>query len=440
MQIMGIIAEYNPFHNGHAYQIEQCRQMGADYVIVVMSGNYVQRGEPAILDKYSRTRIALEQGADLVLELPVGYSTSSAQTFAYAGVNLLHRLGCVTHLCFGCENPVEIKQLAAPFHQIIAQENAYGHLIQQHLRSGHNYAASRLKSALEHSGWSLEEQKRYEALLSKPNNILALSYEIALLQMQSTIVPVPIQRLGAGYHDTAFTGQDSSQISPQIQNQDTQTHNIHTLPSASGIRELLLQMKEWDIRSLQPFLPPSALNQMQEVYHLSFPIEPEDFSPALMMRLLSFTNKHACSILDMLPSLWNRIKRELTHFTNYDSFIKACQSRNFPYSRIRRVLLHTLLNIQTETQQQWIKQGVHFYIRPLGFRKKSTPLLSLIKKSSSLPILSKPADYKTILAAQAAGIQMVEQEYYCDTLYRLIAQTKYGHIQPDSFSRKLLII
>ena len=421
MQITGIIAEYNPFHNGHAYQIEQCRQMGADYIIVVMSGNYVQRGEPAILDKYSRTRIALENGADLVLELPVGYASSSAQTFAYAGVNLLHQLGCVTHLCFGCENPGEIKELAAPFYQILRQEKDYGHLIRQYLKNGHNYAASHLKAVLAHSGWSEKEQKKYELVLSKPNNILALSYEIALLQMQSTILPAPIQRLGAGFHDTVF--------------QMKQTY-----PSATGIRKMLLQTDCFDNISLQPYLPESALKVMQEIYSIHFPIETQDFCAALIMCLLQLTDEHACSILDMSPSLWNRIKRELTHFTDYTPFIHACRSRSFPYSRIRRVLLHALLNIQTKQQQQWLEHGVHFYIRPLGFRRQSIPLLSLIKKSSPLPILSKLADYRTILAKMPEGMQMIEEEYRCDTLYRLISQTKYGHVQPDSFSRELLIL
>lgn len=456
MQITGIIAEYNPFHNGHAYQIDQCRKMGADYIIVVMSGNYVQRGEPAILDKYSRARIALEHGADLVLELPVGYSVSSAQTFAYTGVNLLHQLGCVTHLCFGCENPDKIKELAFPIYQIFEQENNFAHFIQKHLKNGHNYAKSRLKAALEYSGWAVEKQKNYEAILSKPNNILALSYEIALLQMQSRMKPIPIQRLGAAYHDAALAT-PSSATSTQMQHtnitiQDIRTHNdtstntqspiqnIPILPSATGIRKILLEMNHFDSACLQPFLPPAALNVMQDIYQTYFPVEMQDFSPALLMCLLQFTEEQACNILDMSPSLWNRIKNNLTDYTDYLSFIDTCQSRTFPYSRIRRALLHALLNIQTAKQQQWIKQGIHFYIRPLGFRRQRAELLSCIKKNSSLPILSKLADYKTTLAETPEGIQMIEEEYRCDTLYRLISQAKFGHIQPDSFSRELILL
>lgn len=428
MKIIGIVAEYNPFHNGHAYQIEQCRKMGADYIIIVMSGNYVQRGEPAFLDKYSRTRIALTNGADLVLELPVSYSTSSAEDFSFSAISLLHQLGCVTHLCFGCENPDEIRRLAPIFYEVFQKEDsAFRTCMQQNLKKGKSYAQSRLKAALESTPFfSQKEKEQLEEMLSKPNNILALSYEIALLQLHSPIQPLPIKRMGAGYHD-------------KIQENNSAVSSA-SFPSATGIRNQILAMDIFDQKTLAPYLPTSELQILAPLFHTTFPLTSQDFAGAFLHRLLTLPKAEACGILDMSASLWNTMQKELTHFTDYDTFIDACQSRAFPYSRIRRALLHALLGIETNTHRLRLQAGGHFYIRPLGFKKESSRVLSLIKKNSTLPLLSKLADYKDVLFQNPTAIQMVEEECRCDSLYRLISQTKYGHTQPDSFQRGLILL
>ena len=223
--VTGIIAEYNPFHNGHAYQIQKARELtGCDFVVVVMSGDFVQRGAPALFDKYTRTKMALLGGADLVLELPVWASSASAEFFAAGAVSVLEGIGCTDFLCFGAEDEKLSKMQKAV--ELLANENTeFQKQLRDVLKTGLSFPAAR-KQAL--SGFLTEEES---SILDKPNNILGIEYLKALKAKNSSIEPVIVKREGQGYH-----GQELS----------------HGFASASGIRSAL---KTWETgNSMRKFL------------------------------------------------------------------------------------------------------------------------------------------------------------------------------------------
>jgi predicted nucleotidyltransferase len=197
MLVNGIIAEYNPFHNGHQYHMNVAKEhTGADYTIVVMSGNFVQRGAPALLDKFKRAEMALRGGADLVLELPAYYAASSAEYFATGAVAILDKLGVVNHLCFGseCGDTETLKQIAA----ILSQEpDEYVELLRDYMREGMSYPAARTTALLQYA----PSFSKYRDVFSSPNNILGIEYIKALLRRNSAITPVTTLRVGSDYHD-----------------------------------------------------------------------------------------------------------------------------------------------------------------------------------------------------------------------------------------------
>ena len=203
MKIAAIIAEYNPFHNGHKYQIDETRKKtGADYIVILMSGDFVQRGAPAICNKYIRTETALLGGADVVLELPSLYAISSAEYFSQGAVTLLNHLGCIDYLSFGSECG-DIDTLMSCADKLCHFSDAQNRLLSSLQKQGLSFPAARMQGLL--TGLEPSTQKEYELLLSSPNNILGLEYCKSLLASNSTISPVTILRKGAGYHDNTVS-------------------------------------------------------------------------------------------------------------------------------------------------------------------------------------------------------------------------------------------
>ena len=213
MKIVGIIAEYNPFHKGHEFHIEKAKKItGADAAIIIMSGDYVQRGIPSIMPKHLRTQMALACGADVVLELPVCYATGSAEYFATGAVSLLEALGCVDYLCFGSECG-EIKILQQIADVLCKETELYKVLLQKHLKNGNAFPAARKLAFIEYLGKNKSLScipEQISAILDSPNNILAIEYLKALSFLNSSIEPVTITREGAGYHDQTLGGLFSS--------------------------------------------------------------------------------------------------------------------------------------------------------------------------------------------------------------------------------------
>ncbi len=289
MNIVGIIAEYNPFHQGHAFHLEQARRLSkADYVIVAMSGSYVQRGVPAMFDKYTRAKAALLSGADLILELPLHIATASAEYFACGAVRLLSDTGVVTDLCFGSE--CGMLPPLADIAKLLSEEPAsYQKALKQALRLGKTYPKARAQ-ALGQCGFS----KIPPDLLDSPNNLLAVEYLKALQKLPSTIRPHTLKRTGVSYH--------GQQLSSQ------------TAASATGIRQALLESRGFFTDAIKVQLP---FSEIYEPYEGRTPMTEDAFSLLLLERLRRDPSEHFASCFDVPEALSNRIRSCLEDFRSF---------------------------------------------------------------------------------------------------------------------------
>ncbi len=339
-KVCGIVCEYNPFHNGHKYQIEQTRRLGYDYVICAMSGSMVQRGDVAIYDKWFRAKTAVENGADLVTEIPAYYVLQSAQNYARGAVGLLDSLGIVDGLSFGSESG-DIHLLSKIADILCDEPPIFKSALAAALQKGLGYPAA-CESAIS------ETIGKAQVSLN-PNDILAVNYMSELKKIGSAITPVAVTRSG-GYHDTAPLSPDCA--------------------SATAVRKLIADGK--DISAYVPGIS-------NERYSLSR-IE------SLILGSLRLAD--AASLDDIAgiePGLANRIVSCAKSCATLDEFFAACTSKRYTAHRIRRAVLCALLGIK--------QGGVTDYVRVLAFSENGKKLLAQIKKNSSLAIVTKTADF-----------------------------------------------
>lgn len=390
--ITGIIAEYNPFHNGHAYQIEQARLLtGCDFLVVVMSGDYVQRGAPAVFDKYTRARMALACGADLVLELPVACSCASAEFFASGAVSLLDGLGCVDFLCFGSESG-DLQSLMEPARILAKESPVFQEALRRGLSLGLSFPAAR-KEAFRACASNPD-------ILDLPNNILGIEYLKALLQRESSIKPVTIKREGQGYHDTLL---DSG------------------FASASGIRRFLKQEEAplSALPALKESLPDPVMEVLTDTLAHTLPVWEEDFSMLLRYELLRQSASDLTRYADISPDLGRRLKNCADKFSSFSEFVALVKTKDVTYTRITRALFHILLNLTGEDTRNSVAMP---YARILGFRKDHSRILGLLKENSRIPIIPKAADYKTYLTPDLQPL--FEKDLFAANLYETIAAAK----------------
>lgn len=434
MQINGIIAEYNPFHNGHQYHIEESlRLTGADYTIVVMSGSFVQRGAPALLDKRLRAEAALHCGADLVLELPVLYAASSAEFFAAGASALLDRLGVVTHLCFGseCGDANALGQIA----QILSEEpEEYRAALKAVLKQGASYPKARLQAlgALNSLGSSGALQNcphlpsDCAEILSTPNNILGIEYIRALRKRKSSICPVTLQRRGAGYHDTVF--QDDTAAA---------SNGKSGFCSAAAIRQGLCEEKGGTsalANQLWQYMPPEAARLL----HASRPLFLNDFSSLLYYRLIMESASGYEKYLDISRGLSDRIRNLLPSFTGFEAFCNALKTKDMTYTRISRCLLHILLGITKDDMELGEALDYTPYARVLGFRRSAVPLLGAIKRHSDIPLVTSVPDARKSLSAEAD--RLLELDILASRIYRGIALAGTGQAACNEVSAPPVIL
>ena len=396
MKTVGIIAEYNPFHNGHAYQIQKAKEItGADYCIVVMSGDFVQRGAPAMMDKYLRARIALISGADLVLELPAYYALSSAEYFAGGAVCLLDKLGVVDNLCFGSECG-DIELLMTFARLLLNEDETFKQTLQRNLRLGHSYPQTR-NTAIEASSPQLTAHIN---ILTSPNNILGIEYCKALIKRDSSITACTIRRAGSPYHDSSLhTGFCSARA-------------LREALKCSNTPESILNQVPSDIRPL-----------MTEQYLKAYPVFEDDLSLLMHYRLLSEPSGEFTSYPDIDKELSDRIINLLPQYHDFPSFCDLLKSKNRTYARISRSLLHILLQIHQDDLNRYLSVGQVFYARMLGFRESAGPLLNAIKQSSDIPLLSKLANAGNLLTP--IGMSMLEKDIYASHVYQGIVRNKF---------------
>ncbi len=390
MSTAAIIAEYNPFHTGHMFQIQKLKELtGCDSIIIIMSGNYVQRGTPAIFDKYTRTKMALNCGADVVIELPVFYSNASSEYFGYGAVDLIQHLGCVDYLCFGCET--DNAPLLNEISRILAEEpEDFQKCFKEAVSDGLPYAKCKEKAILS----CIDDRFKEEAsgVLSKPNCILGIEYLKALKMLHSSIQPVIIKR-NSDYHSNELG---------------------NVFASSSAIRNNIIN----DFSKAENYIP----SQIIPLYGGSYPLTEDDFSDYLLHNLIFKDSLD--SYMGISAFLGNRISNLTSSFTNFTDFADLLSGKHITTSGVRRGLMHIILDIKKEDIINFSDCGTNLYIRLLGFNKEKAHVLKEINVNSSIPFISKMADSRKLLSDNA--YKMLMHNVKCDDLYRLTLCKKYN--------------
>ena len=340
MKVTGIIAEYNPFHEGHAYQLKTAKSM-SDAVIVIMSGCFVQRGDVAIYDKFKRAEVALKNGADLVIELPVVFSSSTAERFAYGGVCLLHKTNIVDFLLFGSESG-DLKALESAAEILENEPESVSLNLKNLLNEGLSYPKAReiaYKDFIE------------PTLLSSPNNILGIEYIRQLIRLNSKIKPVTLKRQGAGYHDKDFKKE---------------------FPSATALRSAIIN----EDFSYEPF--------KNDCVHTLKNLETAIIYNIRKNKEMAFSN-----IFDVSEGIENRLVRAASEYSSIEDIINHCTTKRYTRTKLQRILIASLLGINSELSKQEPE-----YIRVLGTTETGFSLINKIKELSALKIITKVADFK----------------------------------------------
>lgn len=413
MKVVGIIAEYNPFHNGHKYQIEQIREKtNADYVVIAMSGNFLQRGVPALCDKYTRTKMALECGADLVFEIPSIWATASAEYFANGGVSLLAHTGVMTHLGFGAETD-DLDSLLQVSSILKDEPDVYRAVLGNSIRSGNAFPAAR-KNALITSLPHFPTDK-LDDLLDTPNNILALEY---LKALPKHISPILIPREGAGYHDKDIN---------------------NAYPSASAIREAIsMPEDELDLEKIAAAMPEEAYNILLPLLENHAILETDDFSEILGYCLLMLEQRGYMEFADCTKDFSNKIAKNLKHYVSVDAFTQKLKTKDMTYTRVSRILLHIMLNMRQPDYSIGKAIGYTPYLRVLGFREEAKPLLSKIKKEASVPIITKVADASNKLNYET--YKFFEKDLFASNLYYQALARKSNQAPLNEFTNQIIIL
>lgn len=394
---VGIIAEYNPFHKGHEYQIQQAKeQTGANIAIILMSGDFVQRGTPAIFAKHQRTAMALLGGADIVFELPSFYACGSAEYFSSGAVSVFNALNSIDFLCFGSESgEIDICRFLG---KLLADEpKLYKEKLRSFLKQGLSFPAAR-KSAL--AEYLKEKDIPFsEDFLDTPNNILGIEYCKSLAAQNSSIVPVTIKRIGSSYHETSLSSE---------------------YPSASAIRRELIAA--WNTQkflsdTLKNAQPPAVKDYLCALLENETFLIEDDFSLLLKYELMKNTPESLCAFSDMSPDLARRIYHHLNTFETFTQFAEQLKTKELTYTRICRALLHVLLNIPSD-----LPAISPAYVRLLGFKKESSFFLRILQKNSDIPIITKAADYKKLLPKEAHSL--FEKDLFASNLYETVKCNK----------------
>lgn len=426
MKIVGLITEYNPFHNGHLYHIEESKKRtGADMAVVVMSGDYVQRGTPAIMPKRLRAEMALKCGAAAVFELPVCYAAGSAEYFALGAVSLLQKLGIVDFLCFGSEcNNLQALQRAA---DILLEEPAeYQAALKHHLREGKSFPSARQKALSEYT-----ENEGISFLLNDPNNILGIEYLKALKKLNCSIMPFTIQRRGAHYHDRRISHEYSSAsairsllaYSGSSLRTDRSGETFGNTPFSSILGELEDQV------------PACCLELLKDFHRVQYPVYQNDFSLILKYKLLNKTPETLLKYMDVSLELANRICGQLNNFFNYKQFCELLKTREMTQTRINRALLHIMLGIKKKNVQEYIENGCHFYARLLGVRKDSEKILSAVAKKGELPLLAQLSQTQEL---SPLGQRMLRHDILASNLYTSVVTDKFKTAFCNEYSQPVI--
>ena len=352
-KVLGIIGEYNPFHNGHLYHLEQSKQLtGSTYTVAIMSGNFTQRGSTSLIDKWSKTEAAIQSGIDLVIELPVLYATSSAENFADGAIKLLNSLKVVDYVSFGAEtSDIEILNRFADI--LYHEPKQYKTMLSHELNKGLSFPKARENALLMY----LNDIRKYANILSSPNNILGIEYLKALKRQKSNIKPVSITRYEAGYNDITYSGNIASSTSIRNIIKNGGFDILRRLLPASSYRILIENMKQGHI------VPDLSAFEKQIIYNL---------------RKMDISE--IAELPDVSEGLEFSIKKAANSCNTLTEFLNIIKSKRYTMTRIQRILLYSLLGITKKDMA--ISKKVTSYIRVLGLNNRGKFLISEIAKAN----------------------------------------------------------
>jgi len=411
MKAVGLVTEYNPFHNGHLYHLNKAMELtGADISVAVMSGDFVQRGEPAVLDKYTRTSMALNSGVNLVVELPVNYAVSSAESFAAGALKVLDYIKADS-IAFGSESG-DIERLSKLAHILCDNEDTLYKEISKYTANGISYAAARQKVVEKLT------DKDTAAMLTSSNNILAVEYLKAIIKNNYAIKPYTVQRQGDSYNDTDIRSEYAS---------------------ATALRE---NLKTDNISEYIPVKAGLILSSNTNY------IYPDDITEALFTRLLDilFASNYDKNVFienvmqypDVSKEIAGRLyKSAMDMITrtvpqrseskdnwafSFGSLCEHIKTKEVPLSRIKRALVRITLGLDKKHMEKYSNAP---YIRVLGFDKKGQEYLSYIRKTVEVPLITKTADYK----------EMLLDDIHAANIYNMMVAGKYGVKELGDFVR-----
>lgn len=360
MNITGIITEYNPFHNGHKFHLEESKkQTKSDGTICIMSGNFVQRGGPAIIDKWKRTEMALSNGVDLIIKLPTFYAVSSAEFFAKGAVSILNSLNIVNNLFFGSEIG-DAKALSEIAKVLVSEDERFQNILKENLSLGLTFAKAREKSLIEYLNSS-----EINNIITSSNNILGIEYIKSILKLNSSINPVALKREGSNYNDKSLS---------------------QTFSSATSIREVLKNTSNIeDLKNIIPLESYEVFSKLQEQdYRFTFEEE--------MFKYIKYKIQTNCvnfnNLYEVTEGLDNKIIKEISSSNSLHEFILKIKSKRYTYSKISRILTHIYLGLDNDDFKDIANEN-NLYVRVLGFNKTGREILSLIKANSSIPLITK---------------------------------------------------
>ncbi|MDF2883373.1 MAG: hypothetical protein K0R54_3930 [Clostridiaceae bacterium] len=375
MKLTGIVVEYNPFHNGHEYHIEKSiEKTNCDGIVAVMSGNFVQRGVPAIIDKWNRAKMALLNGVDLIIELPVIYSVSSAEFFAFGAVSLLNSIGVIENICFGSET--EDSDALMNIAKILNDEPLeYKLILNNYLALGNSFPKARTM-ALEKYCRTYSYEHDISSILSLSNNILGIEYYKSLIKLNSSITGLPIKRLGSNYNDKLLNNR---------------------LASATAIREFFRTNK--NIENVKNYLPKSSFSVLSDLHDKNYSF----LNGEEMLNFIKYRFYSGAKTLNKLPDasegLDNRIYNFIEKSNSFNNLIEMVKTKRYTYTRINRLLCQYFLFFDRFNYTE-LRSLQCPYARILGFNYKGREIIREMKKNSSIPIITKiPNEINSTLKA-----------------------------------------
>lgn len=389
-KVLGIIAEYNPFHNGHLYHLQQSiEKTSADFVVCAMSGNFVQRGNTSIIDKWTKTKMAIACGVDVVLELPTIYATSSAENFARGAIQLFNSLGVVNFLSFGIETD-DFEALQTIANVLYEEPREYVTMLEHELQKGVSFPKARESAVMLY----LNDIKRYMNMMANSNNILAIEYLKALRQLKSQMVPIGIHRKNVQYNDETI---------------------VNHFASATAIRKMIFHRQFYEVMRV---IPKSSYRLLaEELQQGRYVIDLSKFQKEILYRLRTMTVEEIANLPDVSEGLENAIKNAANSCNHFVDFMSLVKSKRYTQTRLQRILIYALLGIDKKMMEA-SKKTVP-YARVLGVSEKGKEVLSAITKDNlKINLITSP---KKFLKESRHKIlkEMLETDIYATNVYTL---------------------